>query len=134
MVSILVLPFSLIGLFISWYIYYKKNRAKQKMVCMLGSDCDRVVHSEYNNILGIPLEVLGVAYYLFLSLMVIATQLGRFTLFNFMMYDIVLILSTAAFVVSLFLVYVQARVIKEWCTYCLISATMSVIIFFVEIL
>jgi uncharacterized membrane protein len=134
MVNIWILPFSLIGLFVSWYIYHKKNHTKEKLVCYIGTDCDRVVRSNYSVVLGIPLEVLGVVYYLFLSLMVIATHLGSFMLFGFMIFDIVLVLSTSAFVFSLFLIYVQAFVLRDWCEYCLISATMSVVIFLIEVL
>ena len=134
MVNIWILPFSLIGLFISWFIYHRKNHTKEKLVCYLSNDCNKVVYSEYNSVLGVPLEILGVAYYLFLSLMVIATHLGSFTLFGFMIFDIVLLLSTGAFVFSLFLIYIQAFVIRDWCEYCLISAAMAVIIFFIEIL
>ena len=132
-ITIWVLPLSLIGLFVSWYIYHKKHHKKEKMVCYIGTDCDRVVHSEYNSFLGIPLEVLGVAYYLFFSLMVIATHVGSFFLFGFLIFDIVLVLSTVAFFFSLYLVYVQAFVIHDWCEFCLISASMSVLIFLIEI-
>ena len=104
------------------------------MVCYIGTDCDRVVHSDYSRILGIHLETLGVVYYLFLSLLVLANYFGVFMLFGFMIFDIVLVLSTTAFVFSLFLVYIQAVVIRDWCEYCLVSAAMSVAIFLVEIL
>ena len=134
MVNILILPFSLIGFLVSWYIYYKKNHTKEKLVCHIGNDCEKVVNSNYSKVLGIPLEVLGVAYYLFLSLMVIATHLGSFTLFGFMIFDLILVASTGAFVFSVFLIYIQAFVIRDWCEYCLISATMSVAIFLIEIL
>jgi uncharacterized membrane protein len=133
MVNIFVLPFSLIGLFVSWYIYHKKHHKKEKLVCHIGTDCDKVVHSQYSKILGIPLEVLGVAYYMFLSLLVVATHLGNFILFGFFIFDIVLILSTGAFIFSLFLLYVQAFIIRDWCEYCLISAGMSVAIFIIEV-
>ena len=133
MIDIWVLPFALIGLFICWFIYNKKHRKKEKMVCYLGNDCDKVVHSNYSSIFGIPLEVMGVAYYLYLSLLVIATHMGSFTLFGFMIFDIVLVMSTGAFVFSVYLIYVQGFVIKDWCEFCLVSATMSLIIFLIEI-
>ncbi|HJN62983.1 MAG TPA: vitamin K epoxide reductase family protein [Candidatus Paceibacterota bacterium] len=134
MVEIWILPFSLLGLAVSWFIYHKKNRKKEKMVCYIGTDCDKVIHSRYSSVLGVPLEVLGVAYYLFLSLMVIATHLGSFTLFGFMIFDIVLIFSITAFVFSLYLTYIQGFVIRDWCEFCLISAFMSTIIFLIEVL
>ena len=134
MVEIWILPFSLLGLAVSWFIYHKKKKKKEKMVCYIGTDCDKVIHSRYSSVLGVPLEVLGVAYYLFLSLMVIATHLGSFTLFGFMIFDIVLIFSITAFVFSLYLTYIQGFVIRDWCEFCLISAFMSTIIFLIEVL
>jgi uncharacterized membrane protein len=66
--------------------------------------------------------------------MVIATHLGSFTLFGFMIFDIVLIFSITAFVFSLYLTYIQGFVIRDWCEFCLISAFMSTIIFLIEVL
>jgi len=134
MINPWILPFSLIGLMVSWYIFHKKHHKKEKMVCYVSTNCDKVVHSQYSRILGIHLEVLGVIYYLVLSLFAVANYFGVLFFFGFTTFDIVLILSTAAFVFSLFLIYVQIFVIHDWCEYCLVSAVMSVSIFVIEIL
>ena len=134
MINIWILPFSLVGLLASWYIYHKKHHKKEKIVCYISADCDKVVHSQYSRILGIDLEILGLIYYLVLSLLVAANYLGSLTLFGFMIFNIVFVLSAAAFVFSLFLLYVQIFVIRDWCEYCLISVAMSIVIFLIEIM
>ena len=115
------------GFLLSFYIRHKK-RAHEKMICPLDSDCDAVVYSDYSKFFGIPLEILGILYYgiiavsyaLFLIIPAFAAPAVVFS---------ILILTIAAFLFSLYLTFIQAFALKQWCTWCLISAGLCAIIF-----
>src|SRR3989344_1433054 len=108
------------GFLLAFYIRHKKQ-AHEKMVCPLDSDCDAVIYSEYSKFFGIPVEIIGLFYYgliavsyaLFLVFPVFASPLVVFSVFA---------LTTAAFLFSLYLTFIQAFALKQWCTWCLISA------------
>lgn len=115
------------GMLLSFYIRRKKQ-AHERMVCPLGSDCDAVIYSEHSKFLGVPVEILGLLYYgviaasyaLFLVSPAFAAPSVAFS---------VLMLTTAAFLFSLYLTFVQAFALKQWCTWCLISAGFCTMIF-----
>jgi uncharacterized membrane protein len=117
-----VLGFSLCA-----YLYKCKHK-KQPLVCPLRGSCDFVTTSKYSKFLGIHLEILGMIYY------------GMVTALHLMMvfipslanhYETLLGLSasTFAFIFSLYLTGIQAFVLKQWCTWCLCSATLCLLIF-----
>lgn len=120
------------GFLLSAYIHHKKTR-NEKMLCPIGSDCDKVIHSEYSYFFGIPVELLGLVYYgligltygLFILLPELALPIFIFS---------VLVLTTIALLFSLYLTFIQAFVLKEWCTWCLISAGFCLIIFIFALL
>lgn len=118
--------FALIGFLISLYVAVKK-RPGQALICPLRSRCDLVIHSDYSRFLGIPLEILGMAYYGFLVL-----GYGAAIFLSLSSPDVLfalLILSFVAAIFSLYLTFIQFFVIKELCTWCLTSAVISVTIF-----
>ena len=112
---------------------FRKKRVKQPMVCPLNSNCEAVINSRFSTLLGIPLEIIGMLYYaitalsygLFLILPnIITTQLTFITL----------VITTFAFLFSLYLTFIQAFAIKEWCVWCLTSAFFCTIIFTMTLL
>ena len=125
----LVLIFlGLTGFFLARHIYKKKN-TKRPLVCPLRSNCDLVVTSKYSNILGIPVEILGMCYYM----AVVLVHVGMIIHPAFRLPIIATIsmaVSTCAFLFSMYLVSIQAFVLKQWCTWCLCSAFLCVAIFF----
>lgn len=118
---------SLAGLGVTFNIYYSK-RYKEHLACPTGSDCNAVVNSKYAKFFGIPLEYLGMAYYtlVFLSYtgFLLLPSLKESLLFPF-----VLLLTFGAFLFSLYLITIQAFVLKKWCIWCLLSAALSIGIF-----
>ncbi|MEX1064312.1 MAG: vitamin K epoxide reductase family protein [Candidatus Paceibacterota bacterium] len=131
MINIWILPLSIAGLIVSWHIFHKK-RSGQKLVCVIGEDCDKVIHSKYSKTLGISNEIIGILYYgLVASLTVISviglTMIGPVSLSLFLV-----IIAGAAAVFSLILIFIQAFVLREWCEYCLVSAGISIVIFVIE--
>ena len=98
------------------------------MICLVGSDCDTVIQSEYSRFFGMPLELLGLIYYALIGIsygIFLAVPSFNFPLLVFS----ILIFSIAAFLFSLYLTFIQAFVLHRWCTWCLISAGFSAIIF-----
>lgn len=116
----------LAGFLLASYIYRKK-RAKKKLICPMRSNCDTVTHSDYSRIFGMPVEILGMAYYLIISF-----GYGIVSILNLWTTPIpqVLIgLSGCAVLFSVYLISLQAFVIKQWCTWCLCSGLISLLIF-----
>ena len=98
------------------------------MVCPLKSDCNAVIYSEYSKFLGIPLEMLGMAYYglialgygVFTFLPHLHTPSSAFAIFS---------LTVVALLFSIYLTFIQAVNIKQWCVWCLTSAGLCLMIF-----
>ncbi len=124
-INVIVL-LGLIGFFIATYIYGKK-KAKKKLVCPRRSNCDTVIHSDYSKILGIPVEVLGMIYYFFIGS--IYSIVFVFNFWSPLTGFIILGVSMSAVLFSIYLVSMQAFVIKQWCVWCLCSAFISILIF-----
>lgn len=119
--------FGLAGLCVAGYVLIKKKTA-QPMVCPLNGECDMVTSSKYSKFFGIAVEKLGVLYY---GLIVVVYALHN--LIPWLLSDTVLFLMTGvtigAFIFSLYLIFIQAFVLKKWCTWCLFSAGFSTFIF-----
>jgi uncharacterized membrane protein len=118
---------ALVGFGLASYIHVHK-KARQKLVCPLRSNCETVIHSDYSKFLGVPVEALGMIYYVlaasfhFLLIALPAIVSPSVLLFT-------LVISTAAFLFSLYLLSIQFFIIKQLCTWCIISAIISTLIF-----
>jgi uncharacterized membrane protein len=114
------------GFVLAFYIYTKK-RAKQPLICPLRTNCETVITSKYSKIVGIPVEILGMSYYL-----LVAFFHGVIVLFPSVLtptvFFISLLISSFAVAFSFYLVLIQAFAIKQWCTWCLFSAFLCVLI------
>jgi len=125
--SLTIILGSLCGLAIAGYIHRKKV-AGAKLVCPIGTDCQAVIYSRYSKFLEIPVENLGVFYYLLTALsytLLLFFPNGNTESFSFA----ILALTTVAFIFSLYLLFVQIIVLRRWCTWCLGSAILCTIIF-----
>lgn len=115
------------GFFVALHIHTKKSK-KIPLICPLRSNCDTVIHSDYSKFLGIRVERLGLLYY---SIIVLGH--GIFFFFpeysNSLLVNISSALSAIAFIFSVYLLSIQAFVLKQWCFWCLISAFLSISIF-----
>lgn len=118
---------AIIGLSITLNIY-KKKREKTPLVCPFGADCHVVITGDFSKFLGIGLEIYGMAYYasiaiVYLSFMVFPDLVTNTTVF------LVTGATIGGFLFSLYLTFVQAFLIKSWCSWCLMSAGVSTSIF-----
>ena len=111
---------SLIGLVDALYLTIQ-HVTGQSLQCTIISGCSEVLSSRYAEVAGVPLAAIGAAaYFSVFSLATLAAFGYRIagTLFT--------ILVAAMFLVSLWLIYLQAFVIRQFCQYCLLSAAITV--------
>lgn len=125
--EILVIFAAFGGFILAAYLHHKKL-SPEPMVCPLKGDCSTVIRSEYSSFFGVPVEWLGMAYYA-----VIAISYGVFLSWPELNTPIVvfavLSLSTAAVLFSAYLTFIQIGFLKQICTWCLMSAGISAVIF-----
>ena len=112
------------GLGIVLYIISKKRR-QETLVCPIGHNCDTVVKSDFSTFFGIPLEWLGLLYYAGIALGYGVSLAAPDIAFDPLLFP----LSLAAFLFSAYLTFIQAFTLKQWCTWCLGSASLSTVIF-----
>ncbi|OHA18082.1 MAG: hypothetical protein A2836_01670 [Candidatus Taylorbacteria bacterium RIFCSPHIGHO2_01_FULL_45_63] len=115
------------GFLLAYYIRHKKHH-EQPMVCPLNSDCHKVVHSEYSRFFGIPVELLGILYYLIIGVAYLVFLVKPEIYFPALS-TLILLITSLAFLFSLYLTAIQLFVIRELCTWCLISAFICTVIF-----
>ena len=124
--TMLFVPFiSVAGILVSIYIWHKK-RTTVPFLCPLNSDCTKVLTSRWSSTFGIPNELLGIAG--FLGFGVGAALVLRGVAFVWFV-PVLLALKLAAVGAlgfTLFLLYLQLRVIREWCFWCLVTAACTI--------
>ena len=130
-IQILTFVLGLCGFMVAKHIYrHKKNQIP--LVCPMGFDCDFVVYSNYAKFFGVPLEIFGMIYYAFLSLLylyfIFITDVMPVALSGFL-----LLASFGAFLFSLYLLVVQIFILKKGCSWCIISALISAFIFILTV-
>lgn len=110
---------SLIGLVDALYLTVE-HVTGQSVKCTIISGCSEVLSSPYAVVAGVPLAALGAAaYFTVFSLATLAA-------FGYRAAGTLLTpLISAMFFVSLWLIYLQAFVIREFCQYCLLSAAIT---------
>ncbi|HEX5873685.1 MAG TPA: vitamin K epoxide reductase family protein [Pyrinomonadaceae bacterium] len=111
---------SLIGLADALYLTVQ-HVTGQTLQCTIISGCSEVLSSRYAEMAGVPLAAIGAAAYF--SVFSLATLAA----FGYRIAGTLLTLLVAAmFLVSLWLIYLQAFVIRQFCQYCLLSAAITV--------
>lgn len=93
--------------------------------CGVSSGCNTVAQSQYSSVGGVPLALFGGLAYLGVFFGVLIYREFRLT----KILKIVCAVALFDFLLSLFLIGLQAFVIQAWCRYCLLSAGLSTIIF-----
>lgn len=92
--------------------------------CAIGG-CETVLTSEYSQIIGIPVSLVGSVYYLILLILLFLFLDTKKEIFL----RIPKLLSILGALASFGFVYVMVFVIKEFCPYCAVSAVTSTLIF-----
>ena len=123
---------ALIGLADASYLLYKKLR-KEKLVCFFGDDCDKVSKSKYGYIFGIPSEVFGNGFYLFVLALFVLSLLGNTMIFGVSLLSLLLFAAIPASLVSVYLLSIQVFILKQWCEWCILSALVNFLLLFLAL-
>jgi uncharacterized membrane protein len=117
----------LLGLFVSVFLAYEYSQPKA-ITCPWGGGCDTVRNSPYSHILGISVPILGIIYYLGLSVAtLISIELHNLKLLKFHQLMVV-----SGVLASVYFTFLEAFVINAYCFWCLTSAIITVVIFTLE--
>ncbi len=115
------LLFTLAAIGISETVYLIRKRiVSEKPICPIGEGCATVLTSKYSKMFIVPNDILGLLSYIVISFIAAFLVIGvqPIILWNF----ILKILVAVASLMSIFLTYLQWRVIRAWCFWCLMSA------------
>lgn len=114
------------GIINSGYLFYQHYK-KKPLICPLNHDCGVVTESKWNKIFFVRNEILGLLFFIFLFISMLYLILNQ----NLLPALRIIILITASFglLFSIFLVFLQRYIIKDYCFYCLISALITLFLF-----
>ena len=119
---------SLIGLTDALYLTVQ-HIAGRSVPCSVTSGCEEVLTSAYAVVAGIPLAALGAAaYFSVFSLATLAAFGNR--IFGVLLRPLVALMV----LVSLWLFYLQAFVIRAFCQFCLLSAAITIALMIIVLL
>ena len=124
---------SFIGLINASYLTFDHFNYNSDSFCPIVVDgygsCHDVTNSEYAEVFGIPLALLGIFYYAFVfGVLVYLTKKNSNFLFG------TLFASTLfGFLFSIILVYIQIGPLGAICPYCMLSALISLILFVLDL-
>ena len=110
---------SLVGLADALYLTIE-HITGQSVRCTIISGCSAVLSSPYAVVAGIPLAAVGAAAYFTVFSLAILTLFGYLWAAKLMQ-----VMVFTMFGLSLWLIYLQAFVIREFCQYCLLSAAIT---------
>lgn len=115
------LLFTLASIGISETVYLIRKRiASEKPICPIGNDCSVVLSSKYSKFFLVPNDVLGLMAYVVMAVVTAFLVIGvPGTTIWFL---ILKVFVTIASVMSAIFTYLQWKVIKAWCFWCLMSA------------
>ena len=119
--------FSFLGLLVAGYLLSTRIRTVP-LVCGVSNWCEVVTTSRYAYIFGIPVATYGVGYYL--TMLILSLVLGRDTRVMPYMFG----LSTAGFLFTGYLFYLQQYVIRAFCLWCISSAIIATLLFVISLL
>lgn len=114
------------GIINSGYLFYQHYK-KKPLICPLNHDCSVVTESKWNKIFFVRNEILGLLLFvfLFISMLYLILNQSVFSTLRIIM----LIAISLGLLFSIFLVWLQRYVIKDYCFYCLISAIITLFVF-----
>lgn len=117
---IIVALLALIGLGDSIYLTVQ-HITGESLRCTIISGCSEVLSSPYAQVGPVPLAAIGAAaYFTVFSFSILAVFGYRFTI------PLLKIVVVLMFLTTLWLLYLQAFVIRHFCQYCLLSAAVTI--------
>lgn len=122
---------TLAGIVVSGYLLYTYV-ADTPIVCV-NTGCETVRESPYSNFLGVPLPGFGLLFYFFiLILSFLRTTLDKID-HHHLASKLVFVTALVGVLTSAYLTYLEAFVIKAYCTWCVVSAIIVALIFILSV-
>lgn len=117
---------SFAGLVVAGYLFITYT-SPIPITCIAGSGCETVQASKFSSFFGIPTPAYGLVYYLALGI------LGALwtPMWTKKLRLAIVTLTSTGLAVSIFLSYLEAFVVRAWCTWCVTSAIFTLIAFFI---
>lgn len=120
----LLLVIAVLGLTVSGYLLFTYQTAGP-MVCLSGHGCEAVRASRFAAIFGLPVPLYGVFYYFGLGVLAALGNPAEARRLRLPLRA----LTGVGLAGSAWLTYLEAFVIKAWCSWCVISAVLAAIAF-----
>lgn len=125
----------ILGIINAGYLYWQHIqyvKASKTMVCPIGGKCEQVVESKYGTTFGIKNEIFGLLYY---SALIVGLLLFLFypPLANLSKLGII-VAAMLAGAFSIYLLFIQAFILQNYCSWCLIAAFINLAILILVIL
>ncbi len=127
LIQITIIVLGLCGFLVAKHIYDHKTK-NTPLVCPVGFDCHAVVHSDYSRFLGVRVEIFGMVYYALVSIVYLLLFFISESMPD-MVSSFLVLTSFGAFIFSVYLILIQTFVLKKGCSWCIVSALISTIIF-----
>lgn len=118
---------ALVGVFVATYLALYKAGFIGSLACGTGS-CETVQQSPWAKLLGIPVAVWGVGYYVAVFAIAVAGVQDRWV-HDRRIALALLVLTAWGAIFSGYLTYLELFVIHAICRYCVVSAILAVIVF-----
>lgn len=123
---IIIQTCSFLGLVLSAYLLWQKSK-KRTIICPFKDQCNEVLYSKYSQLFGVPTLAIGVLYYAFIFGAITCAQWSPESSAA-LPWNIFLFISVSAVIFSLYQTAIQLFILKKWCSWCLESAILSIII------
>ncbi len=98
----------------------EKRYASEKPVCPIGGGCRAVLESKYNRMFGVHNDILGFGFYVAVCIIsgLFVVQVGPTDLWN----KLLILMVGGSAIMSLVLIFIQWKIVKHWCFWCLMSS------------
>lgn len=123
-VIIILLLVAVVGFADATYLT-AKHYLDDPVTCSILEGCETVTTSKYATLFGIPIALFGSLYYLTSFFLLFLYREGIKGVLN-----LFAALTVLAFLITLYLLYLQIFVLEALCLFCLGSATTSTLLFF----
>jgi len=120
-----------IGLLVSIYMTIYKATSNDAL-CLGSGDCSTVNASRYSEVYGIPVASIGIAGYFAILLILWFEHRDKFFEKNGPM--LVFGMALTGFLFTVYLIYVEAAILRAYCPFCLTSQVAMTLIFIISII
>lgn len=117
-IYIILIALEVFGALIAIYLIAKRKK-EEHVICVIGEDCQAVLDSKYNRLFGIHNDLAGLLFYIVMLSLTALIPLGNdLTVLAFWAMRL---MAAMGALMGVILMFIQWRVLKSWCFWCIIS-------------